>query len=220
MTSDGSSTTTDTAASSSGGTTEGGSTTSGRELCPFVFDDFEDGIIAPGWTLSSAANVAESGGELVLTITPMVGDFVSARRDGLDLSAATVTVELGMPVGVEGAQVLLNAFTPKDDRLLMLIHNDTISLRRGFPGNPSLQVLQDAPFDPALDRWARFEIRNQVLSFQTSENGDSWTTLLDQPYDWDYSVASFGLSASNFVVLPAPETPSFRSFEVCLDVAP
>lgn len=195
---------------------DGGSSTGPRDLCPFFQDDFEDGVIDPGWTLSNGIDVAEQGGELVLTITPETGDFVSARRDGLDLNHATITVELGTMVEGEGAQVLLNAFNPSDERLLMIFQSDTISLRRGFPGNPSLQVLMNVGLDPAEAQWARFEIANGVLGFQISSNGDAWTTLLDQPFDWDYSGSSFGLSASNFMPLGAAEMPSFRSFEVCL----
>lgn len=200
----------------SGSTETGPSSSSGGAMCPTYADSFDNAELDAGWIQTQPESISVSDEGLNLIATVQTGDFVSVRRDGLDLNTATVTFELGTAPTSDSTQLLLNAFNPNNARILMIVQNDTIVMRRS-DGTEPLYEIASTPLDPVAHQWLRFDIQAPTVLLQASADGNEWTTLHTETIDYDYAASSVGASVSNFAALKQPETVTLASFELCLE---
>jgi len=187
----------------------------GGEGCPTFFDDFDDGVIGAVWGTSHPEDLDESGGALVMNLTPMIiNDATGVQQLGLDLTGSQVEVELGALPVQEASQVFLSLNGPGGVRLNIVAQPTLLSLRYGVLPRPDQQLLV-LPLDPVAHRWIRFDVRPAQVAYEVSADGIHWLTLYEQPIAWDPSSVDVYVLGTNWAPLAMAEAVSVETVRMC-----
>lgn len=193
------------------------STSTGVDLCPFLADEFDGKELNEAWSTTQPENVQVANGELEFINTPdVLDDRAAVRLSTLNLNSALATLELGTLPPTTASQVLFNFFSPTQNSLFFVIQSDDLQIRRGSPGVIASNVFS-TPMNPVEHAFLRIDVDTPTVVFEASADGVTWNTLHTETIDWDYGGSTLSISADNFMTLPAAETLSVRSFELCLE---
>ncbi|MCH9687010.1 MAG: hypothetical protein K0V04_36580 [Deltaproteobacteria bacterium] len=198
--------------SSTGSATSAADT--GPPPCSVFADDFEDGVIDPLWNVAQPENSTEIRGQLMMSNTPAnTTDATGIQLFDVDVSAATIAVELGILPTDPVSQISLILLTRQLHRMSMVVSPTTLGLRQGAASQDE-DTLLAVPFDPIDHRWLRFETAEPMISFQASPDGLVWTNLLtvDMPAGWSLVQGRVDILTTNWNPLLRSDTVSVESF--------
>jgi len=163
-----------------------------------IVDDFSAGALGSAWMRNDTC-ITETGGELVAT-PPASGNYCFAyTAQTYHLSCDSVTVEVPEVVAAElGAQTLIYV-TGGGMELNLLLEGAGFQL-----GGPDDLLAGARPYDPVADKWWRLAESDGTLSFSTSPDGTTWTTLGSgaDPFSLDEVGISIGAGTYEQVANP------------------
>jgi hypothetical protein len=185
-----------------------------------LVDNFNDDTIdTVRWTPYSnpgpaAERVRETSGRL--EIRPASG---AAGYSGLaanvqyDLTESELRVEVVRAVrSAAGCEMYLSAGPDSSNSVTITISEGRIDFLQRVAGTVSL--LETMPYDPAVHRWIRLREHLGVLYWETSADGEEWTTRARN--GWPFALGSVGvdLAAGCWQPVTAPGVAIFDNLNV------
>jgi hypothetical protein len=169
--------------------------------CPInsLTDDFEDGVIAAPWADSwgeTGCTLEESGGEATILFdgTPnVVCRYETAPV--YDACDGHVTIQITEPLDVADADMWMSAQFPGDDSSAEIAYADD-QLRMTKRVGASTPMLFSTSYSPSLHRWWRIRESSGTLYWETSPNGNSWTSQTSYPTGSDCSTTYVNFGAA------------------------
>ena len=142
-----------------------------------IRDDFDDGMIANQWR--SSRMVMETGGELVVTPDDSMrfGGYIS--KHGVDLTGSQVTVEVTQMIqSTMFGTAAMYLFADNTHYVAFTVRDGLLSAEWALGG-----AATDVPiaYDPSLHRWWRILEHADLIVWQTSPDGTTWTELTTLP---------------------------------------
>jgi hypothetical protein len=153
-----------------------------KTLCPAsdLTDDFTDPAMSPAWEFREeqpSCGAAESGGQLVITLSTADAtcDYHTARQ--YDLRGSSVTARLSALPPDAGGLYQLGALLGPGEDIEIGYEADNLYLELDVGAAPDVVA---EVFEPG-HTWWRLREEDGTVSWETSANGQSWTTRRSAP---------------------------------------
>lgn len=206
-------------------TSSPGSTTGVAE-CVTRQELFNVELAEDDWEFTDEPGTSVVEGALVLSVTENILDDVNkveVAGGWTGLEGASVTVELGQ-TPTESSVIQMVRFTEADpvektgpDLLSFRVHmmQSVAALQIWHSVANANQVEEfTAEFNPNLHRWLRVTKAEELLVFETSEDGREFSPFYDMVDIFDLTGATVGMAVNNYQSISGPESVSFESFEL------
>jgi hypothetical protein len=141
-------------------------------------DDFNDGVRAPMWSASfeTTATLAEAGGEAVVRLTGMAGEFAGFKTlSAYDLTGTGVQVEVTrVPrAGAASAAASMYVELDVDNKVQIAERGGFLYFERWAAG--AFATTKGPAYDPVQHRWWRIRESAGTVSLETSPDARAWT---------------------------------------------
>lgn len=213
--------TTSAAGESTADVTIGGSgstgTTGPGQVCPDLFDDFEDGVIDPVWELSHPEFIVEAGGVLQIIVDPPIGPFVEAIvPDAYDVSQGWFRAELAETSDSVYAQQDVELFNGDDvdESFVVIVEGDNL-IARYRPVGGGFENIVVTEFVPGEHVWVQLRGEGDTIYFETSPDGVTFESFASYVSPFSLSNVRPGLRASNYMTLAADDIVSYEQIALC-----
>lgn len=157
-----------------------------------LFDDFEDGTVAPEWTVlaGTGLTVGETGGVLQIAF----GNNVPASQTAgyrtaatMDFTDTCVEAELVMPADQTSGAVIELQLGAGQNRIYMDVASGMLETEEQlgaavYRGTP-------LPYDPVAHRWLRMREVSGTWYFQVAPDAMTYTTVFSYPQDFGLQTA-------------------------------
>jgi hypothetical protein len=168
-----------------------------------LFDDFEDGVVAPEWTVMMGAGltVSETGGFLQIQFAnsnvAMGLDAGYVTTAAFDFTGGCLDLELvSVPDPTQTAQTIIEIHGPTG-RATLLAGFDMLSAEMTNDTGEDNYYSTPLTYDAVAHRWLRIVENNGTWFFQTAPDAATYTTFFSMPYVWSGQSSTLYLDASS-----------------------
>jgi hypothetical protein len=151
-----------------------------------LVDNFNDNAFDTAKWIVFGWEIRETNGRVEIPIQPYYYFTAYSSLDAYDLVGSETRVELVQaPRPSAGIQtfLLLDTRGPYSIlgpyQLLLVVENGMLSCKHAAGGGYS--TLREVVYDPALHRWLRIREMSDTVYWETSADGEAWTTLATAP---------------------------------------
>ena len=179
-------------------------------------DNFDDNSIDnTKWTTGSTgsgSSIAETGGQLVVTLPSGVVGFSYADSDILDLTSSSVTVECPTrPNATNGTEQALQLRLDASNYLGFKMLPTTIELSHLIAGTQNSTNLSR---DDRLQHWFRIRETGGTVYWETSPDRTNWTIQRSEAAAFDLSSVKVRLHGGCWQAVASPGTAAFDNFNL------
>ena len=146
-----------------------------------LHDDFDDGVVAPGWFAwnEPGTSVSEAGGQMTIHVDASTGSYAgSVSRRAFDLAGSSMAVTV---VQAGGEHTILEVRGPAEADPRAQIVAAASGMLEAVVLNTPAQLRTQIPYDPIAQRHWRLREDAGTLYWETSPDGTAWTSFHDEP---------------------------------------
>jgi hypothetical protein len=181
-----------------------------------ISDDFSDGVRGAQWTLiaNNPVTVAETGGQLQVTLASSGGSHYGGYDSAslFDLRDHCMRVSyITEPTNEANVEMDFLVRNASMYSIGFVYHSGVID---PFYNNGTFTSFGAVTFDPVADKVLRISESNGNMTWETSPDGTTFTTLTTQPTPIDVSSVTIALEAGTYASAPSPGTAAYANFNV------
>jgi hypothetical protein len=179
-------------------------------------DDFNAGAIGDQWAgsfMMGGCTLSEAGGNAQAALVAGGAQECSlVSASAYDLTGDAMFTSLATPPSANGqVYSYLRASAPNGDNVEVTLIGTTLAC--GTNTGTSFTMTCTVAYDAVAHKFWQLAESGGMLSFQTSPDGSTWTTLVSQPPPFTLVGVNVAIGAGTNAAVAAPGTAAFSTFD-------